>query len=120
VRSIASTIPEADRSSQAEAAGGDLPGAVILVAGTRGAAVAAERGIKPAWATPMTTHVEGIAAFANRLAEALYRFVAQGTIATADILLSLGSGRASHRSAFAVAARPRTVYAPDREGTSAD
>ena len=71
-----------------EAAAGDLQGAVILLAGTRGAAVAAERGIKPAWATAMTTHVEGIAAFANRLAEALYHFVAQGTIATADIVFS--------------------------------
>ena len=71
-----------------EAAGGDLQGAVILLAGTRGAAVAAERGIKPAWATAMTTHVEGIAVFANRLAEALYRFVAQGAIATVDIVFS--------------------------------
>jgi len=71
-----------------EAAGGDLQGAVILLAGTRGAAVAAERGIKPAWATAMTTHVEGIAVFANRLAEALYRFVAQGAIATGDIVFS--------------------------------
>ena len=36
----------------------------------------------------MTTHVEGIAAFANRLAEALYRFVAQGAIATTDVVFS--------------------------------
>jgi F-type H+-transporting ATPase subunit gamma len=71
-----------------EAAGGDLQGTVILLAGTRGAAVSAERGIKPAWATAMTTHVEGIAVFANRLAEALYRFVAQGAIATVDIVFS--------------------------------
>jgi F-type H+-transporting ATPase subunit gamma len=36
----------------------------------------------------MTTHVEGIATLANRLAEALYRFVAQGAIATTDIVFS--------------------------------
>jgi F-type H+-transporting ATPase subunit gamma len=71
-----------------EAAGGDLESAVILLAGTRGAAVAGERGIKPTWATAMTTHVEGIAAFADRLAEVLYRFIAQGAIATTDIVFS--------------------------------
>ena len=64
-----------------EAAGSDLETAVILLVGTRGAAVAGERGIKPAWSTAMTTRVEGIAAFANRLAEALYRYVAHAAIA---------------------------------------
>jgi F-type H+-transporting ATPase subunit gamma len=71
-----------------EAAGADLETAVILLVGTRGAAVASERGIKPAWSTAMTTRVEGIAAFANRLGEALYRYVAQSAVTTADIVFS--------------------------------
>jgi len=71
-----------------EAAGADLEGATILIAGTRGAVVAAERGIRPDWSGAMMTRVEGIAGFANELAEALYRYVAQGVVARADILFS--------------------------------
>ncbi len=70
------------------AAGSDLGGATILVVGTRGAAVADERGIKPDWSAAMTTRVEGIANVANRLAEVLYGYVARGAITTADILFS--------------------------------
>jgi F-type H+-transporting ATPase subunit gamma len=69
-------------------AGSDLEGAVTLVVGTRGAAVARERGIRPNWSTAMTTRVEGIAGFASRLADVLYGYIARGTIARADILFS--------------------------------
>jgi len=71
-----------------EDAGADLKQATVLVIGTRGAAVAAERGLKPDWSAAMTTRVEGIPSFANELAEALYRFVAQGLVARVDILFS--------------------------------
>jgi F-type H+-transporting ATPase subunit gamma len=71
-----------------EAAGADLEGATILVAGTRGAVVAAERGIKLDWSAAMTTRVEGIPSFANELAEVLYRYLNQGSIARADIFFS--------------------------------
>lgn len=71
-----------------ETAGADLMQATVLVIGTRGAAVAAERGIKPDWSAAMTTRVEGIPGFANELAETLYRFVAQGLVAKADIFFS--------------------------------
>jgi F-type H+-transporting ATPase subunit gamma len=67
---------------------GDLAGAVNLIVGTRGAIVASERGIKPAWSAPMATHVDAIPSFANRLADALYGYVATGTIAEVDILFS--------------------------------
>jgi F-type H+-transporting ATPase subunit gamma len=71
-----------------EAAGDDLEGATSLIVGTRGAAVAGERGIKPDWSAAMTTRVEGIASLANRLAGVLYDYVARGAIATAEILFS--------------------------------
>ncbi len=71
-----------------EAAGADIKEAIKLVIGTRGAAVARERGIRPDWWIPMTTRVEGIAGFASRLADVLYGYIAPGTIATADILFS--------------------------------
>jgi F-type H+-transporting ATPase subunit gamma len=71
-----------------EAAGADLEGATILVTGTRGAVVAAERGLKPDWSAAMMTRVEGIPSFANELAEVLYRYVSQGLITRADIFFS--------------------------------
>jgi len=70
------------------AAGGDLEGATNLVVGTRGRTVAAERGIVPDWSAAMTTRVEGISGLANQIAEVLYRYLARGAIATADILFS--------------------------------
>jgi len=70
------------------AAGADLAGATILVVGTRGAVVAAERGIKPDWSAAMMSRVEGIPGFANELAEALYRYVAQGLVARVDIFFA--------------------------------
>ncbi len=71
-----------------EAAGADFKQATILVVGTRGAAVASERGIKPDWTAAMMTRVEGIPGFASEVAEALYRYVAKGLVARADILFS--------------------------------
>ncbi|MGA7488698.1 MAG: FoF1 ATP synthase subunit gamma [Xanthobacteraceae bacterium] len=71
-----------------DAAGGDLEGATTLVIGTRGTAVAHERGLTPTWSAPMATHVEAIPSFANRLADALYGYAASGAIAKVDILFS--------------------------------
>jgi F-type H+-transporting ATPase subunit gamma len=71
-----------------DAAGTDLHRAVNLVVGTRGAAVASERGITPDWSEAMTTRVEGIANFANRLAEILFGYLARQAIARVDILFS--------------------------------
>jgi F-type H+-transporting ATPase subunit gamma len=71
-----------------DAVTGDIGGAISLVVGTRGAVVANERGIKPAWSAPMATHLDAIPSFANRLADALYGYVATGTIAKVDIVFS--------------------------------
>ena len=71
-----------------DAAADDLAGAVALVVGTRGAAVAAERGIAPAWAVPMANHVDAIPRFANQLADALYGYVADGAVTKVDIVFS--------------------------------
>lgn len=71
-----------------DAAGADIGRSLCIVIGTRGAAVAAERGLTPAWSVPMASHIDGIPAFANRLADALYRYVAQGHISRVDIIFS--------------------------------
>jgi F-type H+-transporting ATPase subunit gamma len=71
-----------------DAASDDLGGAVNFIVGTRGAAVASERGVMPAWSAPMATHIDAIATFANRLVDALYGYVASGIVAKVDILFS--------------------------------
>jgi F-type H+-transporting ATPase subunit gamma len=71
-----------------EAAGADLHGAVNLVVGTRGAAVANEQGISLDWPETMTTRVDGIANLANRLTDVLYGYLAKRAIAKVDILFS--------------------------------
>src|SRR3984893_15501017 len=103
-----------------DAAAGDLDGAISLVVGTRGAVVANERGIKPAWSVPMATHLDAIPSFANRLADALYGYVATGTIAKVDIVFSRsvsGSGIHIDRHSllpidFGRFARPIETQAP--------
>lgn len=63
------------------------PGAeMCFIIGTRGASIAAERGIAPAWTAPMTTHAEGIPRLANQLADALYSYISDGKIVRVDIL----------------------------------
>jgi len=71
-----------------DAAADELGGAMSLVIGTRGTVVAGERGIKPVWSAPMATHVDAIPSFANRLADALYGYVASGAIDKVDVLFS--------------------------------
>ena len=69
-------------------AAGDVGDAVTLVVGTRGLAAASERGIRPSWSTPMAAHVDAIPSFANRLAEALYGYVASGAVEKVDLLFT--------------------------------
>jgi len=71
-----------------DAAARDLDHATLFIVGTRGATVAKEQGIEPAWSAPMAAHVEAIPSFANRLADALYGYVATGAVAEIDILFS--------------------------------
>ena len=71
-----------------EVAAGDLAQATSIVVGTRGAALASERGIRLDWSAAMTTRVDGIPSIANRLAEVLYGYLAQGAITAADIIFS--------------------------------
>jgi F-type H+-transporting ATPase subunit gamma len=101
-------------------AAGDVEGAISLIVGTRGLIVANERRIKPAWSTPMVTQVEAIPDFANRLAHALYGYVATGAIAKVDVLFarsqSLGGIKIDRHSLlpidFTRFARPIETFAP--------
>jgi F-type H+-transporting ATPase subunit gamma len=66
----------------------DLAEATVFLVGTRGIAVAAERGIHPAWSTPMATSAGAIISLANRIADSLYRHVADGSVAAVDMAFS--------------------------------
>ena len=71
-----------------DAAADDVGAAVNLIVGTRGSVIARERGIESSWSVSMVTRVDAIPSFANRLADALYRHVASGTVARIDVLFS--------------------------------
>ena len=61
-----------------DTAAGQIEGATVLIVGSRGAALARERGIVADWSTPAATQASAIPAFANRLSDALYDRVAGG------------------------------------------
>jgi F-type H+-transporting ATPase subunit gamma len=69
-----------------DAAAPGLDQATVFIVGTRGGTVAQEKGIEPAWAEAMAAHADAIPSFANRLAEALYGYVATGAVTAVDIL----------------------------------
>lgn len=69
-----------------DAAGQDLEGADVFILGTRGAAIAGERGIGLAWSAPMATQTGAVTIIANHVADALYAAVADGRMTDVDIL----------------------------------
>jgi F-type H+-transporting ATPase subunit gamma len=82
------------------AVNGDLAGAIVLLIGTRGIAVAEEQGIRPAWSTAMATQAGAIPGLANRIADALYGRVADGIVARVDVAFAqsrAGGGIAINR-----------------------
>ncbi len=69
-----------------DAAGQDLKGTAVFILGTRGAAIAGERGVHLAWSAPMATQAGAVTVIANRVADALYAAVAAGRVTDVDIL----------------------------------
>ena len=103
-----------------EAAAPALGEATVFIVGTRGATIAGEQGIEPAWSEPMAAHADSIPSFANRLADDLYRYVADGQVAEVELYYSrpvTGSGIAVERHSllpidFERFGRPRQTQAP--------
>ena len=69
-----------------DAAGGGLDAAGLLLIGTRGLAVARERGVTPAWSRPLPAHSAGIPRLADEIAQALYQRIADGGVGRIDAL----------------------------------
>jgi F-type H+-transporting ATPase subunit gamma len=71
-----------------DAVGTDLSGSELFLIGTRGHAVAAERGVHAAWNSAMPSHSLGIPKLADRISEALYARMAAGEIDRLDAVFS--------------------------------
>jgi len=71
-----------------DAIGAELGTAPLLVIGTRGLAMLAERGIAPLWSGAMPGHTQGIPRLADHIAEAVYARVASGEIGNLDAVFS--------------------------------
>lgn len=65
-----------------------LHNAIVFVIGTRGAALIAERDIRPTWTWAMPAHPASIPALADRVATELYRHIAAGTVGAAEVLFA--------------------------------
>jgi len=61
---------------------------VVLMIGSRGVALALERGLSLAWSAPMVTHPDGIPRLANAVAEALYEFIEDLDINCVDVVFA--------------------------------
>jgi F-type H+-transporting ATPase subunit gamma len=63
-------------------------GTTLLLVGTRGATLARERGMAPAWTTPMATSANGVPDLAGRLAETLYTRISGDGLASVGMIYS--------------------------------
>ena len=70
----------------------------LLVIGTRGAALAAERRLPIGWTAPMATQGDGVAEAARRAAHEVYARAAEGSITRAAIVYARSSGARRPRS----------------------
>ena len=83
-----------------DAAGKDLVDTALFLIGTRGARVAAERGLEIAWQAPMASHVDGVKVLAMRLADALYEAMPDSGLRSVDVIFPTwapGAGLAVER-----------------------
>jgi len=71
-----------------DAVGADLVTSELFLIGTRGAAVAAERGVVADWKSAMPSHSLAIPKLADRIADALYTRIATGEIDRLDAVFS--------------------------------
>jgi F-type H+-transporting ATPase subunit gamma len=71
-----------------DAVGADLIMSDLFLIGTRGSAVAAERGLAARWKSALPSHSAGVPMLADRVAEALYSRIATGEIDQLDAIFS--------------------------------
>ncbi len=72
-----------------DAARADLATSRVFLVGARGASLAAERGLKPAWNGAMPSQSTGVPRIADEIAEALYTRIATGEIDRLDTVFTM-------------------------------
>lgn len=87
-----------------------LRGAELFLIGTRGAALAAERGIRAAWTASMPAHPGAVPGLADRIATELYRRIAAGGIGAAEALFVRNAALVEIRHLFPL--DPKQFMAP--------
>ena len=73
-----------------DGAGADLAASELFLIGTRGGAIATERGLAISWKGAMPAHSPGIPKLAGHVAEALYARIGTGEIDRLDAIFSQG------------------------------
>lgn len=68
-----------------DTAAAHIADAHLIVVGTRGAAIADERGLDVAWRVAMASQIGGVSDVANHIADTLYARIAKGMVTHADI-----------------------------------
>ena len=74
--------------SAAQEIGSGFRSAKLLLIGTRGAAIAAERGLSSVWQTSMANQVGNVTDVAERVVAELYARIAKGEIVQVDVFFS--------------------------------
>ena len=69
-------------------AASEPPGTTLLLVGTRGITLARERGMAPAWTSPMATSANAVPDLASRLIETLYERISSDGLAHIDLVYS--------------------------------
>jgi F-type H+-transporting ATPase subunit gamma len=69
-------------------AGDEIATSELYLIGSRGAAIAAEKGIAPTWKNRMPSHSSGVPKLADRIAEALFAGIVSGKIDRVDIIFN--------------------------------
>jgi F-type H+-transporting ATPase subunit gamma len=86
----------------------DLTGRdVLFVLGSRGAALARERGLRPLWEHPMATRLASVPETVRRLTAELYRAIGRSTVARAEVVF------ARHRQGAAAGIERRLLFPLD-------
>jgi F-type H+-transporting ATPase subunit gamma len=71
-----------------DAVGGELAESVLFLVGSRGRAIAAERGVDVDWASAMPAQSAGAPRLADRIAEAIYARIGAGDVDRLDAVFS--------------------------------
>jgi F-type H+-transporting ATPase subunit gamma len=66
----------------------ELAASELFLVGTRGVAIAVERGVAASWHSAMPSHSVGVPKFADRIADALYARIATGEIDRLDAVFA--------------------------------